>query len=319
METAYWLQEPLPVEAAAASNPLCVVGSATSDDSCVMDSGPESSDALCSKQVTCYDSASTSLETCDSPRSTPRGDVGVEALSSAPVSAVIAAAAAVTWSRCYTDDGYEYYVNDASGESVWTLPEGAQVAAEAVGVTQSVAPLPLLRWDSYGRPFYYYEATGHWNYANESDWCVEFDETTGCQYFYNTVTCESSWSHPMYPVVPQITRASQSSSYEEYTAPGEDGWRPAARAQASEQSGVTTKAELWARLYGAVSDDDSDASSQGSDSDDSDSSEDEEELMEELARLDGAVVGLTLKQRAAVVRRASGRVLSKISTTASRT
>ena len=35
-----------------------------------------------------------------------------------------------TWSRYETDDGYPYYVNNVSGESVWELPAGASFSGE---------------------------------------------------------------------------------------------------------------------------------------------------------------------------------------------
>lgn len=221
-----------------------------------------------------YDSGSTSLGQFDSPKSSPRADEeGVEGevggLCSEPGTCLEG------WTQCTTAEGYPYYVNDVTGESVWTLPSEASQGSTDANAQDEVQ----LLWDAHGAPYYYYTATGYWCYSRSSDWSEEVDPQSGAPYFVNCVTGESTWYHPL------------ASAHGPPAA-----WRGDVIDAASD---------------GSTSDD---GDTSGSDEE---SESEVEEVLEALEGIDGAVVGLTLKQRAAwtskLVKRVGGSLVDNVS------
>lgn len=265
-----------------------------------------------------YETASTSLAQGDSPKSTPRCDDWADSSPSSALDPVSSASCSPsTWTQHHTTDGYVYYVHDATGESSWVLPEGDALSASSHCATlechqssavpdNSVATahvcepadytavVPVLQADMQGRLFYLYETTGDWHYAADADWVAGVDPSSGVTYFWNQVTYESSWYHPM-RVVPAAAPASLTTFGH---SPLPSSTCRARAAPVRVRSSRTT----------ARSDSDSDTTCEDSDS--GNSGDDEDEVLHELEGVDGAVVGLTLRQRVkwtkALVRRLSG-------------
>lgn len=226
-----------------------------------------------------YSSTSTSYEQGDSDPPSPRADDAIELSVASPSSSSSGpnepsvVSEATMWTRYYTSEGYEYYLNDATGESSWTLPENGHLSVPA----SEEAAVPTMMVDPRGRPYYVWPSTGQWKYAQETDWTLELDPATQAQYWFNLVTLESSWHHPMMP------SPAEHSTDAEYVTP-------------ARRAAFHSPQFYRRQRAGSVS---SDGSTSGEDSSDDEDDEDEDDVLRELANVDGAVVGLTLRQRAA--------------------
>jgi hypothetical protein len=262
---------------------------------------------------TIMDASSTSMCGYDSPSSTPREDEcpssgrSVDKTFALPVHSQIVEES--SWSRCLSSDGYEYFVNDVTGESVWELPPGGVVCN-----TGNVPDTPVLAYDTHGRPYYWTESTGTWVYARDSDWTMSFDERYMCHYFVNSVTGDSSWEHPMW----SARAAEHSASSTTDVAAIDDRRKQLARRKAGTRGRVAWQ-EAVAHT-GGYGDSCSDADTSGSDSGSDSDEDDVDEILQQLGEVDGAVVGLTLAQRARWTRKklaqVTGSVMSNLSTAA---
>ncbi|GMI48427.1 hypothetical protein TrCOL_g4157, partial [Triparma columacea] len=83
-----------------------------------------------------------------------------------------APAPAVIWEKKTTDEGYEYFFNSLTGESVWEQPEGYVDPNTAVNQPSSTTSA-----------------------ATTSPWEVRFTDE-GYEYYFNTMTHESAWEKP---------------------------------------------------------------------------------------------------------------------------
>ena len=222
------------------------------------------------------------------------------------------------WTTGYSDEGHLYYYNCATGESSWYPPSG-YVSSDSDGSASNLLDTPASQHDAMTRcgfrlvdlgdgtpPYYYSDATGDW--------------------YYSAASADAYWP----PSTPSRVGSVAHGAVDTPTTWGSGdtrgaGANPYRMRRQHRSRGFTKDVQLDAyRLYEPVVDPVPRGYGSDTDSDDdkcagtsSESEADEAEVLEYLDKIDGAVVGLSFRERLIWTKRAAKRVTGSVLTNAS--